>query len=169
MQHVRHELIRNHLLSRRFLAVYFIHNFFVNLLLTILLFCDKAMQFLSLILVFLRVNRAITDVFIDSDELLIDIDLPESHLSQYFNNWPDFAKKINETSNGLYKEFLSSEKYDREACWGYEHKCKKPGLTHRCPGHHSGYVKSKEAQLEVFYAQTDFGKLQKTAQGHNIK
>lgn len=127
------------------------------------------MQLLYLILVLLRVSHVITDDFIDSDELLIDIDLPESHLSQYFNNLPDFAKKVNETSNGLYKEFLSSEKYDREACWGYEHRCKKPRLTHRCPGHHSGYVKSKEAQLEVFYAQTDFGKHQKSTQGHNIK
>lgn len=128
------------------------------------------MQFLCLILVlFSCFSLAISDDFIDSDELLIDIDLPENHLSQYFNNLPEFAKKINETSNGLYKAFLSSEKYDRKACWGYEDKCKEPRLTHRCPGHHSGYVKSKEAQLEVFYAQTDFGKTQKAAQGHNIK
>lgn len=126
------------------------------------------MQSLYLILVYLSVNSATSEGLIDADELLIDIDLPESHLSQYFNNLPDFAKKINETSNGPYKEFLSSEKYDREACWGYESKCKKPRLTHKCPGNHTGYVKSKEAQLEVFYAQADFGKQRGTAQGRNI-
>ena len=103
-------------------------------------------------------NFVISEDSIDSDELLIDIDLPENHLSQYFNNLPEYAKKINETSNGPYKEFLSSEKYDRDICWGYEVNCKKPIYTHKCPGNHSGYVKSKEAQLDVFYAQADFGK-----------
>lgn len=102
----------------------------------------------------------IAEDFGESDDMLIDIDLPVDHLSQYFNNLPEFAKKINETSNGPYKEFLSSEKYDRDLCWGYEMKCKKPIETHKCPGNHSGYVESKEAQLEVFYAQADFGKKQ---------
>lgn len=93
----------------------------------------------------------------DSNEVLIDIDLPESHLAPYFNSFPEFAKKINETSNGPYKEFLSSEKYDRDACWGYEYSCKKPLYSHTCPGNHTGYVESKEAQLDVFYDQADFG------------
>lgn len=95
--------------------------------------------------------------FDDYNDLLIDIDLPENHLSQYFNKIPEFAKKINETSNGPYKEFLSSEKYDRELCWGYEDKCVKPIKSHKCLGNHTGYVKSKEDQLDVFYAQADFG------------
>lgn len=116
------------------------------------------MQLLYLIIVLFNVNYVITEEFNDSDEVLIDIDLPENHLSQYFNNLPEFAKKINETTTGPYKEFLSSEKYDREICWGYELNCKKPMQTHDCPGNHSGYVKSKEAQLDVFYAQADFGK-----------
>lgn len=115
------------------------------------------MQFLYLIIVSL--GYATAEDVLDSDEMLIDIDLPENHLSQYFNILPEYAKKLNESSNGPYKEFLSSEKYDREVCWGYEHKCVKPIQTHRCPGNHTGYVKSKEAQLEVFYAQADFGKL----------
>lgn len=116
---------------------------------------------LYLIVVVLSVSHVIADEVFDADELLIDVDLPENHLSQYFNNLPEFAKKINETTNGPYKEFLSSEKYDREVCWGYEFNCKKPYESHRCPGNHTGYVQSKEAQLDVFYAQADFGMTQK--------
>lgn len=102
-------------------------------------------------------NSVIADDIFESGELLVDVDLPENHLSQYFNHLPQFAKKINETTNGPYKEFLSSEKYERGVCWGYELDCKKPVLTHECPGNHTGYVQSKEAQLDVFYAQADFG------------
>lgn len=117
------------------------------------------MQTLYLILLLTSVQRVINEAFDSSEELLIDIDLPENHLSQYFNRNFEFAKKLNETSNGPYKEFLSSEKYDRDICWGYEYDCKKPLTTHRCPGNHTGYVESKEAQLDVFYAQADFGNL----------
>lgn len=104
-------------------------------------------------------------VICDESEILL-IDLPVNHLSQYFNNLPDFAKKVNETTNGAYKEFLSSEKYDREICWGYEMSCKKPLTAHNCPGNHTGYVATKEAQLEVFYAQADFGKLKLEVNTH---
>lgn len=117
------------------------------------------MQFLYLILIISSLKNVITEAFDNSEELLIDIDLPENHLSQYFNRLPELAKKLNETTNGPYKEFLSSEKYDREICWGYEQNCKKPLHTHKCPGNHTGYVQSKETQLDVFYTQADFGKL----------
>lgn len=93
---------------------------------------------------------------IAGDEI-IDINLPLSHLSQYFNSLPHFVKKLNETSAGVYKEFLNSKEYDRNSCWGYEYDCKKPTFVHRCPGNFTGYVKSKEAQLDVFHAQADFG------------
>lgn len=115
------------------------------------------MHLLYLSLIISIVSRVLAEYAMESDELLIDIDLPENHLAQYFNSLPELAKKINESSNGKYKEFLSSEKYDREVCWGYELHCKKPLLTHKCPGNHTGYVSSKESQLDVFYAQADFG------------
>lgn len=117
----------------------------------------KMLLFSSLICVVLSAGQAKSDENADSNEVLIDIDLPEGHLAPYFNSFPEFAKKINETSNGPYKEFLSSEKYDREACWGYEYNCKKPLHSHTCPGNHTGYVASKQAQLDVFYDQADFG------------
>lgn len=120
--------------------------------------CDKSMALVYLIALFVNIQRVAVGTFDESEELLIDIDLPENHLSQYFNNLPDFVKQINLTSNGPYKEFLSSENYDRAVCWGYEIDCKKPQHTHKCPGNHTGYVESKDAQLDVFYAQADFGK-----------
>jgi hypothetical protein len=52
---------------------------------------------------------------------------------------------------------LNSEEYDRELCWGYEYGCKMPQFIHKCPGNHSGYVKDKQTQLDVFYTQADFG------------
>jgi protein O-GlcNAc transferase len=96
---------------------------------------------------------------VTSDNQLIDIDLPTNHLSQYFNNLPKFKQKISEGGSGFYKEFLSSENYDDKLCFGYEYECEKPHYTHKCPGNYSGYVESKKAQLDVFYAQGDFGKL----------
>lgn len=117
------------------------------------------MQLLYLSFVILNVNLILCEDPIESEELLIDIDLPEDHLAQYFNNLPEFAKKINESSNEPYKEFLSSEKFNKETCWGYEINCKKPLMTHKCLGNHTGYVQSKEAQLDVFYAQADFGEV----------
>jgi EGF domain-specific O-GlcNAc transferase len=125
------------------------------------------MQFLYLIFLIFKVRFVIAQTFDNSEEILIDIDLPENHLSQYFNKVPELAKKLKETSNGPYKDFLNSEKYDRDLCWGYEYDCKKPLLTHKCPGNHTGYVQSKEAQLDVFYAQADFGKFL-VVQGHQI-
>jgi EGF domain-specific O-GlcNAc transferase len=94
--------------------------------------------------------------FIASEDI-IDINLPLNHLSQYFNAQPRFTKRFNETSESSYREYLSSEQHDPDLCWGYEYDCKKPAIVHQCMGNHTGYVESKEAQLDVFYAQADFG------------
>lgn len=113
--------------------------------------------YLTLVITNLFLKKSLCEVLNEADEGIIDIDIPKNHLSQYFNNLRRFTKKLNETSNGFYKDFLSSEDYDRSMCWGYEYECKKPLYMHRCPGNHSGYVKSKQDQLDVFYAQADFG------------
>lgn len=95
----------------------------------------------------------------DTSDLFIDIDLPENHLSQYFNNLPHFKDKLLKSgAGGVYEKFLQSNKYDPEICWGYEYDCKNPLKTHECPGDHHGYVNSKKAQLDVFFAQADFGR-----------
>lgn len=110
-----------------------------------------------LIVVNLFLKSAQCEVINEFNEGIVDIDLPKNHLSQYFNNLRRFTKKLNETSHGFYQDFLSSDEYDREVCWGYEYECKKPQFTHKCPGNHSGYVKDKQTQLDVFYSQADFG------------
>lgn len=95
-------------------------------------------------------------LFEQTNTLIVDINLPIQHLSAYFNSLPDLIHQINETA-GPYRDFLSSEKYDKNSCWGYESNCKKFSHVHRCPGNYSGYVSTKEAQLDVFYTQADFG------------
>ncbi|XP_058802591.1 EGF domain-specific O-linked N-acetylglucosamine transferase [Phymastichus coffea] len=83
-----------------------------------------------------------------------DIDLPESHIKYYFNSFPVVAEKCRNDPSCPYKVHL-----DKEVCWGYETECKsehsfsKP----RCPGDHKGWVATKKAQLDTFYAQGDFG------------
>lgn len=83
------------------------------------------------------------------------LDLPENHLSQYFNKFPAISEKCKEDKLCKYSKFLNSEKYDEKACWGYEKNCSEREV--KCPGNHTGYVETKEAQLDVFYSQADFG------------
>ena len=48
---------------------------------------------------------------------------------------------------------------DSKACWGYEQDCEMENAfsSSICPGDHKGWVATKSAQLETFYAQGDFG------------
>ena len=107
-----------------------------------------------LYLIFIALNTQVEKSFCDQ---IIDINLPKNHLSKYFNNLRIFTKDFNETATGFYKEFLSSEEYDPDTCWGYEYECKNPHFVHRCPGDFKGYVKTKEIQLDVFHTEADFG------------
>jgi protein O-GlcNAc transferase len=120
------------------------------------------MKFLYLIvsLILACFQSVLSELVSDIDSKIIDINLPKNHLSQYFNNLPGLAKRFNETGTGFYKEFLSSDEYDNETCWGYEYQCKKPLLINKCPGNHSGYVSSKQVQFDVFHSQADFGERQ---------
>lgn len=106
---------------------------------------------------FLLLFTSLNFVQYSLSEEIVDINLPLNHLSQYFNSLPRLTEKLSKTSDGVYRDYLNSDKYDRDLCWGYEYDCKKPLHTHRCPGNHTGYVKSKEAQLDIFYTQADFG------------
>ncbi|XP_015604766.1 EGF domain-specific O-linked N-acetylglucosamine transferase isoform X2 [Cephus cinctus] len=83
-----------------------------------------------------------------------DIDLPEDQLKYYFNSFPKLAEMCRNDSSCPYKKYL-----DTKACWGYEEGCRKEdsySIPH-CPGDHKGWVATKKAQLDTFYAQGDFG------------
>ncbi|XP_076644510.1 EGF-domain O-GlcNAc transferase isoform X2 [Halictus rubicundus] len=83
-----------------------------------------------------------------------DIDLPDDHIKYYFNSFPTLAEQCRNDTACPYKDSL-----DTKACWGYELDCKHKDSfsAARCPGDHKGWVTSKKAQLETFYAQGDFG------------
>lgn len=59
-----------------------------------------------------------------------------------------------------YLKIFTLQKYLTEkSCWGYEEDCEPENafsIPH-CPGDHKGWVATKEAQIDTFYAQGDFG------------
>ncbi|XP_053693020.1 EGF domain-specific O-linked N-acetylglucosamine transferase [Sabethes cyaneus] len=91
------------------------------------------------------------------------INLPRSHLPLYFRRFPELEQRCLKDETCEYRSVLLGESYrtakQSGVCWGYEEDCSvearysKP----RCPGSYQGYVRTKEAQLETFYAQADFG------------
>ncbi|KAK2582236.1 hypothetical protein KPH14_004582 [Odynerus spinipes] len=83
-----------------------------------------------------------------------DINLPASHMKYYFHSFPTVAEKCRNDTSCPYKDSL-----DTKACWGYEADCKAENSfsTPHCPGDHKGWVATKKAQLDTFYAQGDFG------------
>ncbi|XP_076180397.1 EGF-domain O-GlcNAc transferase isoform X2 [Ptiloglossa arizonensis] len=83
-----------------------------------------------------------------------DIDLPPDHMKYYFNSFPTVAEECRNDTACPYKDSL-----DTKACWGYEPNCKAENSFSipQCPGDHKGWVTTKKAQLDTFYAQGDFG------------
>lgn len=83
-----------------------------------------------------------------------DIDLPSDHIKYYFNYFPTVAQECRNNTVCPYKDSL-----DTKACWGYEPNCKAENSfsVPQCPGDHRGWVTTKKAQVETFYAQGDFG------------
>ncbi|KAG5343293.1 EOGT transferase, partial [Acromyrmex heyeri] len=83
-----------------------------------------------------------------------DINLSHEHVKYYFNSFPTAAEKCHNDATCPYKDSL-----DSKACWGYEEDCKPENsfsIPH-CPGDHKGWVATKRAQLDTYYAQGDFG------------
>ncbi|XP_066593339.1 EGF domain-specific O-linked N-acetylglucosamine transferase isoform X2 [Prorops nasuta] len=91
-----------------------------------------------------------------------DINLPPTHIKYYFNSFPLVAEKCHNDSSCPYKDSL-----DTSSCWGYEDNCepKNSFSIPYCPGHHKGWVATKKAQIETFYAQGDFGYIRNQRQG----
>ncbi|KOX67308.1 EGF domain-specific O-linked N-acetylglucosamine transferase [Melipona quadrifasciata] len=83
-----------------------------------------------------------------------NIDLPSDHIKYYFNSFPTVAEECRNNTACPYKDSL-----DTKACWGYEPDCKPENsfFIPQCPGDHRGWVTTKKAQIETFYAQGDFG------------
>nr|XP_033206078.1 EGF domain-specific O-linked N-acetylglucosamine transferase isoform X2 [Bombus vancouverensis nearcticus] len=83
-----------------------------------------------------------------------EIDLPPDHIKYYFNSFPTVAEECRNNTACPYKDSL-----DTKACWGYEPNCKAENSFSipQCPGDHRGWVTTKKAQVETFYAQGDFG------------
>lgn len=83
-----------------------------------------------------------------------DINLPPDHIKYYFNSFPTAAKECRNDPICPYKDSL-----DTKACWGYEPNCTDENCfsVPQCPGDHRGWVTTKKAQVETFYAQGDFG------------
>ncbi|KAH8334156.1 hypothetical protein KR059_007021 [Drosophila kikkawai] len=80
--------------------------------------------------------------------------LPSEHLIRYLNTFPKLKQQL--PSNLTGKATISS------ACWGHERDCTSDGRfqTPQCPGDHTGWARSKEAQVKTFYQQADFGYIQ---------
>lgn len=78
--------------------------------------------------------------------------LPSDHLIRYLNTFPKLKKQL--PTNGT--------KNISTACWGHERGCSADARfqTPQCPGDHTGWARSKEAQINTFYQQADFGYIQ---------
>uniref|UniRef100_A0A182X0S2 EGF domain-specific O-linked N-acetylglucosamine transferase n=1 Tax=Anopheles quadriannulatus TaxID=34691 RepID=A0A182X0S2_ANOQN len=89
------------------------------------------------------------------------INLPKAHLPMYFKRFPALEKQCAEDETCPYRTVIASQSYQnrKDGCWGYEEGCTERNryANHSCPGSHIGYVKSKQAQLDTFYSQADFG------------
>ncbi|KRT78940.1 hypothetical protein AMK59_6657, partial [Oryctes borbonicus] len=82
------------------------------------------------------------------------IDLPYEHLQYYFSRFPELYKNCKADPECSY-----NEDFDLNRCWGYEYNCaaKNRYSTPHCPGDYKGWVKTKQDQINTFYAQADFG------------
>lgn len=85
------------------------------------------------------------------------IDLPESQLSYYFNNFPNVAEKCKTDENCVYRDWLIEHPDIPRYCWGYEDQCQREYAFSqpKCTGKHPGM--SPESQVDSFYVQADFG------------
>ncbi|KAH8376906.1 hypothetical protein KR093_002074 [Drosophila rubida] len=79
--------------------------------------------------------------------------LPSDHLIRYLNTFPKLKRQLPENT---------TTRLESRACWGHEHNCSPDARfqTPHCPGDDTGFVPTKEAQLQTFYYQADFGYIQ---------
>ncbi|XP_030555048.1 EGF domain-specific O-linked N-acetylglucosamine transferase [Drosophila novamexicana] len=80
--------------------------------------------------------------------------LPSDHLVRYLNTFPKLKRQLLSVN--------ATTRTESRACWGHERNCSAEARfqTPHCPGDHTGWVQSKEAQVQTFYYQADFGFIQ---------
>lgn len=89
------------------------------------------------------------------ESFIQDPNLPENHLSLFYNTFPE--EKVNclkeqSCKNG---DFVKSNQYDPEACWGFESDCKRENAF-QIPKCDRGSERNEDP-VKVFYNQADFG------------
>lgn len=88
-----------------------------------------------------------------------DVDLPESQLPYYFNNFPQAVEKCLNDERCKHRSWLQSGKYDKNKCWGYEPGCSIENAfsTPQCAEKLPSWIKTKEEYVNAFYEHGDFG------------
>lgn len=87
------------------------------------------------------------------------IDLPESHLPYYFNNFPQVIEQCLSNSSCIYRNLLTSDDYDRKKCWGYEQNCQMMNAFSqpKCAKEKPVWIQTYDEYVKNFYDQADFG------------
>lgn len=96
------------------------------------------------------------------ENVLQNPNLPKEHLSFYYNTFPDVKNECLNDKKCVNRNFLKSDKYDSEACWGFEDECGRASLFQR-PKCVRGLERTTDPE-ETFYQQADFGYVRKQAE-----
>ncbi|XP_029833694.3 EGF domain-specific O-linked N-acetylglucosamine transferase isoform X2 [Ixodes scapularis] len=81
-----------------------------------------------------------------------DVQLPDEHMAHFFYGHPAARQSCIEDPACPYKKQANAS-----VCWGYELGCDRRSEPATCPGSANGWAEGKEAQLNLFFDQGDFG------------
>lgn len=93
------------------------------------------------------------------------IDLPPNHLQFYFKSFPSAIQYYCANNKECIQTLTQSQEDSNrngendKSCWGFESDCKRTNsfAQPHCPGDHTGWVTSKQIQIDTFFVQADFG------------
>ncbi|CAN7937237.1 unnamed protein product [Ixodes hexagonus] len=88
----------------------------------------------------------------DSDRRPYDVELPDEHMAHFFYGSPEAGRSCLKDPACPYKKQANAS-----VCWGYEQGCERRSSPAVCPGSAKGWAEGKEAQLNLFFDQGDFG------------